>query len=141
MKVEKNSFRIIKTTAGSLVIESPLRLDSNGREPKDVLVIDDKISVKEKASVYPTSTNGINSAVQVVGLLGIKQLTFGKFLIVATKRELAATVQLHKIWRITAGECIPVGIKKDFETELKNKSLSEKELAKVSLILLILVAS
>lgn len=131
MKVEKNSFRILKTTAGPLVIESPLRLDSTGREPKDVLVIDDKVSLREKASVYPTSTNGINSAIQVVALLGLKQLTMGKYLVAATKRELAATVQLHKIWRITAGECIAVENNMDLETAIKKKSFSEKELSKV----------
>jgi hypothetical protein len=131
MKVEKNSFRILKTTAGPLVIESPLRLDSTGREPKEVLVVDDKVSLCDKAQVYPTSTNGINSAFQAVGLLGLKQLTAGKYLIVATKRELAGTVQLHKIWRITAGECIPIGQQKDLEASIKDKSLSEKELSKV----------
>jgi hypothetical protein len=131
MKVEKNSFRILKTTAGSLVVESPLRLDSGGREPKDVLVIGDKISLCDKAQVYPTSTNGIDSAFQVVGLLGVKQLTAGKYLIVATKRELAATVQLHKVWRITAGECIAIGNQKDLVASIKDKSLTEKELSKV----------
>ena len=111
--MEKNSFRILKTTSGSLVVESPLRLDSQGREPKDVLVIDDNVSIKEKAAVYPTSTHEIQSAIQSVGILGIKQLTAGKYLIFATKRELAATIQLHKIWRITGGECIVVGQKQD----------------------------
>ena len=38
MRVEKNLFRIL-TLPDKLLVESPLRLDSNGREPKNVLLI------------------------------------------------------------------------------------------------------
>ena len=133
MKVEKNSFRVLRTTAGSLIIESPLRLDSDGREPKEVMVIDAVVSIADKASVYPTSTHGINAAIQIVGILGLKVLTMGKYLIVATKRELAATVQLHKIWRITAGECIPVGQSEDLHSAIKSAKLENGDLSKLLL--------
>lgn len=38
MRVEKNAFAVTTTTSGKVLVESPLRLDDSGREPKEVLV-------------------------------------------------------------------------------------------------------
>lgn len=37
------------------------------------------------------------------------KLNVGKYLLVITARTLAATLQNHKIWRITGGLAIPIG--------------------------------
>jgi hypothetical protein len=113
MRVEKNSFRILHTTSEKIIIESPLRLDQSGREPRQVLVLDQGVvQLAEKSSVYPSSSNGIKLATSVVGLLGMISLASSDYLVVATKRELACTIQHHKIWKITSGELVPFDLSK-----------------------------
>ncbi len=41
MRVEKNSFRVLTVASGRIIVESPLRLDVQGREPKECLVLED----------------------------------------------------------------------------------------------------
>ena len=43
MRVEKNSFRVLKIGSGKVIVESPLRLDVQGREPKECLVWEEDI--------------------------------------------------------------------------------------------------
>jgi phosphatidylinositol 4-phosphatase len=45
-------------------------------------------------------------------VLGLIELSGSKFVVVATTRKLAATIQAHKVWKITAGDLIPLGIQK-----------------------------
>lgn len=44
-----------------------------------------------------------------MGVIGVLELTYGKYLLAITARTLAATVQSHKIWKITGGVSIPIG--------------------------------
>ncbi len=58
----------------------------------------------------------------------------GKYLVVATRRELAATVQSHKIWRITAGELVPLGVARTVDRLLGSQGSTEVDIAKVFLL-------
>ncbi|RKO91317.1 SacI homology domain-containing protein [Blyttiomyces helicus] len=51
----------------------------------------------------------ITASWEVFGVFGVVEFAFAKYLIVATERSLAATVQSHKIWRVTKGAAIPIG--------------------------------
>ena len=44
-----------------------------------------------------------------MGLVGILELSFGKYLLAISARTLAATLQSHKIWKITGLVTIPIG--------------------------------
>lgn len=52
----------------------------------------------------------------------------GKYLIIVTARALAATLQTHKIWKITAGSALPVGMPVVVD---KGAGADEAQLAKV----------
>jgi hypothetical protein len=76
--VVRTSFRVYRTNDGRTLVEHPTRIDSLGMEPTKMLVISDSgISVGEKKLVYPTSTNAIVSSQEIMGIMGILELTFG----------------------------------------------------------------
>ncbi|KAJ3042336.1 Phosphatidylinositide phosphatase SAC1 [Rhizophlyctis rosea] len=103
----KTKFRVTQLTDGTLLAEKPF--------------------VDEDDSTDWTLAIDNRGAVSVRGLL---ELSFGKYLIVATARSLAATVQAHKVWRITAGSALPVGDPAELE---KQKQGDESVLAKYEL--------
>jgi hypothetical protein len=108
--ITRTSFRIYKTNDARTLIEHPVKVLANGNEPTQMLVISDSgISVCEKSQVFPTSQNAILSSQEVMGVIGILELTYGKYLIAVTSRKLAATLQSHKIWKVTGGISIPIG--------------------------------
>lgn len=57
--------------------------------------------------------------------------TTAKYLVVAVHKELAATLQAHKIWRITEGTLIPLGEARTVERVLGTAGATETDIAKV----------
>ena len=55
------------------------------------------------------SESEIETSFDIHAVIGILDLSLGKYLLVATDRILAGTIQAHKIWRITHGLAIPIG--------------------------------
>ncbi|KAI8926150.1 SacI homology domain-containing protein [Entophlyctis helioformis] len=108
--IDRTSFRVFKTVDGRTLVEHPQRLDKNGDEPTQMLVISDGgIAVQDRRQAYPTAGNSIISSHEIMGVLGILELSYGKYLIGVTSRTLAATIQAHKVWRIKTGIAIPLG--------------------------------
>ncbi|KAJ3157620.1 Phosphatidylinositide phosphatase SAC1 [Geranomyces michiganensis] len=111
--VARDSFRLYRTTEArpSYVLESPLQPKKVATAgPPSMLVISPEavVTVKTLAQVAALGMDG-SSHVDVCGIVGIIDLILGKYLIVATARTLAATLQAHKIWRITAASILPIG--------------------------------
>ncbi|KAI8897472.1 SacI homology domain-containing protein [Globomyces pollinis-pini] len=128
--IPKTSFRVYKTNDARTLIEHPLRINANGSEPSQMLMITDSgISVAEKQTVFPTSQNAIIYTQEIMGVMGILQLSFGKYLLAITARKLAATIQSHKIWRITGGITIPIGAGAPVQVD----KLDDKDLGKYAL--------
>ncbi|KAL2920056.1 Phosphoinositide phosphatase sac1 [Polyrhizophydium stewartii] len=108
--IDKTSFRVFRTSDARTLVEHPQRVDRHGDEPSQMLVISDAgIVVQDRKQAYPTSSNAIVSSHEIMGIVGILELAYGKYLIGITQRTLAATIQAHKVWRIKAGVAIPVG--------------------------------
>jgi hypothetical protein len=54
-----------------------------------------------------------------------------KYLVVATQRELAATLQSHKIWRVTHGNLVALGEARTVNRVLGTSGATESDIAKV----------
>ncbi|KAI9331410.1 SacI homology domain-containing protein [Zopfochytrium polystomum] len=115
----KTTFRVFRLHDGRVVVESPLRSDgsvkksgeSSPAEPVLVLTSAEgssSVSVQDRKDALP-ATNEIAESIEVFIVIGVVQLTFGRHLLVATQRTLAATIQQHKIWRIAGAKAIPIG--------------------------------
>ncbi|KAJ3359636.1 hypothetical protein HDU91_004855 [Kappamyces sp. JEL0680] len=145
--VPKTSFRVYKTNDARTIIENPWRDGETVLEIKDT-----GVTVGARQDLIPTSHSAIISTQEVMGLIGILELSFGrrqvvltarygsavliagKYLLVVTARTLAATIQNHKIWRVTGGLYIPIGGRSEAPTLAgtpKMDHLDENELGKV----------
>ncbi|KAJ3320576.1 hypothetical protein HDV06_005202 [Boothiomyces sp. JEL0866] len=125
--VSKTSYRVYKTNDAKTLIENPARLDINGAEPTTMLSITDTgITVGDKTAIFPASANAIIFTQEIMGLIGIIELSFGKYLLAITSRKLAATLQTHKIWKITGVVAIPIGAGKPVDIS----ALPDKDLGK-----------
>jgi hypothetical protein len=108
--INRSSFRIYRTIDAKTLVENPIRTDENGNETTQMLVISDSgITVSEQNEVFPTARNAVTSMQEALGIIGILQLTYGKYLLIVTGRKLAATIQSHKIWKITNVSTLPIG--------------------------------
>ena len=128
--VSKSIFRVYKLKDGRVLAENPYRIDENKAAPSNMLVITAErgapvqISVEQESSILPTEKSAIVSSTDVHGIVGVIELINGRYLLVITGRKLAATLQSHKIWKITEGICIPIG-KDSFDVKMK---LDDEEL-------------
>ncbi|KAI8905550.1 SacI homology domain-containing protein [Gorgonomyces haynaldii] len=108
--IHKTSFRVFKINDGRTLIENPVRIDANGQEPSEMLVITaSSISVQAKSACFPSSSSAVTNSLEVMGVLGILELSWGKYLLTITARTFAGSIQSHKIWRITGGMYVPLG--------------------------------
>eukprot|EP00842_Homolaphlyctis_polyrhiza_P004648 jgi/Hompol1/5184/HPOL_001918-RA len=110
IQVERISFKALRTNDGRTLVEHPLSIDRSGIAPSHILALSDSsITVQDKHQAIPTSPGGIIAEYDIMGIVGIIKLAYGRYLLAITARTLAATIQSHKIWRIKAGISIPVG--------------------------------
>ena len=107
--MNKITFRISKTNDGNTLVESPLK--PGNEAPQDMLKIspDGSASVAKRALCFPTSQSAIIAQFEVMGIIGILPLNLSRYLLVITGRSLVASIQQHKIWRITSGAVIGLG--------------------------------
>ncbi|KAI9013123.1 SacI homology domain-containing protein [Gaertneriomyces semiglobifer] len=108
-KIDKDFFRVSKTRDCHYVVEAPYLLKDAkvGDEPKDVLFVSrDGVRVQ---SIETLPTKDFVSSLDICGVIGIVDMISSKYLVVATARTLAATLQAHKIWRITKAKLLPIG--------------------------------
>ncbi|KAI8922270.1 SacI homology domain-containing protein [Powellomyces hirtus] len=108
--VSRDMFRLYRTRDGqSYILESPLKSKKGGENM--LLISQDAVQVKTLAQAAALGLDDGPSASQVdiCGVVGIIDMILGKYLIVATARTLAATLQAHKIWRVTAASILPIG--------------------------------
>ncbi|TPX69023.1 hypothetical protein SpCBS45565_g02713 [Spizellomyces sp. 'palustris'] len=134
-KVDRDSFRIFRTRDGRYLAESPhiLKNAKAGEEITDMLVVmQDGVSVQDKKRALPVASDGITSSLEVCGVIGVIELVYAQYLVVATARTLAATLQSHKIWRITAASLLPIGTGNDNQL-IRQKKVDETTLAKYTL--------
>ncbi|KAJ3183435.1 Phosphatidylinositide phosphatase SAC1 [Geranomyces variabilis] len=134
--VARDSFRLYRSSEArpSYVLESPLQpKKASTAGPPSMLVVspDGVVGVKTLAQVAALGIDD-SSHVDVCGIVGIIDLILGKYLIVATARTLAATLQSHKIWRITAASILPLGAADQNELAVK-KATDLQTLAKHTL--------
>ncbi|KAJ3202896.1 hypothetical protein HDU67_000219 [Dinochytrium kinnereticum] len=131
--VEKASFRVHKLKDGKVLIENPVKLRKNGQETNDLLVLTkDGVEVQDRKLAFPASNDAIATTTEAFGIIGIIELCFAKYVLVATKRTLASTIQAHKIWKVLAGQAIPIGTT-DEQQIAKVKESDEETLAKYTL--------
>lgn len=108
--IPKTVFRCYKTSGGKTLIETPIRLDSAGLEPSNMLVIQDAdITVQQKSACFPKDSADITAKYEIMAVLGVLELSLGKYLLAVATRVLVATIQSHKVWKITSGIIIPLG--------------------------------
>ncbi|KAI9350722.1 SacI homology domain-containing protein, partial [Obelidium mucronatum] len=89
-----DSFTVAATKSGRVLIESPTSLLPNA--------LVDYGSIPSSADIL--------SSFQAYAVIGLVNLCCGRYVLIATDRVLAATVQSHKIWQIKAGEAVRVGL-------------------------------
>ncbi|KAJ3294309.1 hypothetical protein HDU79_011182 [Rhizoclosmatium sp. JEL0117] len=118
MVTANETFSVFTLKTGRVVIENPLSQQANA-----VMVVSDTRCFVSGGPL-PTLSE-VASSVQAHAIVGVVSLCLGRFVLVATDRRLAATIQSHKIWRVTKGQAVRVG------PSLKDvKSLSKDDLAK-----------
>ncbi|KAJ3175633.1 hypothetical protein HK101_010624 [Irineochytrium annulatum] len=133
--VAKVSYRVQRLKDGTLLVENPYRIKKNGQEPSEVLVVKKDqggIQVLDRKAALP-SNDLVHSSVDIFAIIGIIDLCFGKYLLVATQRALACTIQSHKVWRVTAGVAIPVGSSIDVQLVKAKETMDEHSLAQFTL--------
>ncbi|KAJ3331132.1 Phosphatidylinositide phosphatase SAC1 [Blyttiomyces sp. JEL0837] len=131
--VEKTTYRVLKLRDGRLLVESPQRIKKNGQEATEMLVINkESCTVQDRKVAYP-ATADVAASYEIHAVIGVIELCFAKYLLVATQRSLVATVQSHKIWRITRGQAIPIGTSVDTQVVKAKETLDEQSLAKYTL--------
>ncbi|KAI8622011.1 SacI homology domain-containing protein [Chytriomyces sp. MP71] len=103
------SFRVVTTHSGRVVVGRPVMAAScDGMSGAATLTVTDTRTTLS-GSPLPSASESV-FATDAFAVVGIADLCFAKYVLVVTHRTLAATVQAHKIWRVTRGKAIPVGV-------------------------------
>ncbi|KAJ3009106.1 UNVERIFIED_CONTAM: hypothetical protein HDU68_002822 [Siphonaria sp. JEL0065] len=114
MVAANDTFKVVQTkTTGRVYVESP-----TSANPDAVLTVTETRCFVSGA-VQPPSSD-VLASIQTHAVVGLISLCFGRYLLIATGRKLAATIQAHKIWRITTGEAVRVGPQIDLEALKKD---------------------
>ncbi|KAJ3125869.1 hypothetical protein HK100_010552 [Physocladia obscura] len=96
------TFQAVETKYGRIVIEAPrFRHSEEDRDDFGVLVVTSK-NCFVSAGGFP-SLDDIRKSVYAHAVIGIIQLTSGPYVLLVTQRELAGTIQTHKVWRVACG--------------------------------------
>ncbi|KAI8847008.1 SacI homology domain-containing protein [Chytridium lagenaria] len=124
----------VRTEDGKVLIENPLKVRKNGQETHDLLVISkDGVEVQDRKIAFPASADDIASTTDALAVIGIIELCFAKYLLVATQKTLASTIQSHKIWKVLAGKAIAIGSTADQQQLVQKKETDETTLARYTL--------
>ena len=105
---ERNSFKVFCLSDYRLVVESPYVTLPEATVTSQVLVVHSEfLSVKDFKLI---SKDAIIETFDAHCVLGILEMSFAKYMIIATKRKLVSTLQAHKIWKILECQILPIGI-------------------------------
>lgn len=99
--IPKTSHKVYQSK-NKITIESPWRDD-------DLVLEISTLGTKEVSRDLIPNYSEIISTTDIMGIIGVIQLSFCKYLLVVTRRELSCTLQSHKIWKITGAEAISIG--------------------------------
>ncbi|KAJ3010890.1 Phosphatidylinositide phosphatase SAC1 [Thoreauomyces humboldtii] len=129
--VARDTFRLRKTRDGqAYIVESPVVAKTSNASKGNLSVSEAGVKVLTGAQVDALDIDDTAGAsLEICGVVGIIDMLLGKYLIVATARTLAATIQAHKVWRITAASILPIGS----ATQVARRDTSKEKLAKATL--------
>ncbi|KAI8810201.1 SacI homology domain-containing protein [Cladochytrium replicatum] len=98
------SVKIVQTNDQRVIVDSPFKGST------DVLVITPtKVSVADRGDIFPLADSDVTETIDAFGFIGVINLAFARYVLVATKRVLTATIQAHKVWKITGTAALFVG--------------------------------
>ncbi|KAJ3256661.1 hypothetical protein HDU77_003009 [Chytriomyces hyalinus] len=132
MTVSSNTtetFKVVTAKSGRVVVERPVSAAENVFNVGGstlVLTADNCVVADGKLP----SLMDTESSVDAYALLGVLRLAYTSHLLVVTHRVLAATVQAHKIWRVTGVIAVPISAPYPNDLSKAKRELKEKDLAK-----------
>ena len=126
---EKLSFTVTKLKDDRIVIDSPYESTSTIIHP--MLVISSTVIQLRDKKLVNTLPSNTTIQFQCVGILGILDLTFGRYLLLATEKKLSSTLQSHKIWSVTKAVCLGIGFNINPHDTTLLKKMTQEDLARV----------
>ncbi|KAJ3395199.1 hypothetical protein HDU92_006096 [Lobulomyces angularis] len=137
MAIDKSIYRVFRLTDNRLIVEQPSSStnDYDGtsiprKNSKFLVVNENSLSVEEYPTIFDNDNVNFQLEFTCSGVIGFIQLCFTRYLLVITAKKLSATLQSHKIWKITAGAAIPINVQ---HPNIHDENIDEETLAKLTL--------
>ncbi|KAI8826757.1 Sac phosphatase domain-containing protein [Fimicolochytrium jonesii] len=129
--VRRDHFNVYRTADSSGYVVEDSYVAEAGNASSVLVLTPSGASVKTGVNARSLALQGTDPF-EICAVVGVIELVLGKYVVVATARTLAATVQSHKIWRITAANLLPLGAGA-VHGQLSPRNVDEKTLAKYTL--------